>query len=168
MLIQYDTSYKGYDEEKVEDMREQYGKNEITHQNKSSVLKRLAEAFVNPFTIVLFVLAVISFFTDDMPAVVIVLTMVTISGMLRFVQETRSGRAAEKLTEMVETTVTVQRQFTNDETEENASVKLDIPFDELVVGDIIYLAAGDMLPADVRFCQSRKRCRFYVQKTSYC
>lgn len=155
LLIQYDTTYQGFDEEKVEDMRDEYGKNEITHQKKDSVFKRLLEAFVNPFTIVLFALAVISLFTNDIPAVIIVLSMVTISGFLRFVQEIRSGRAAEKLSEMVETTVTVQRLITDEETEEQTSYKFDIPLDELVVGDVIYIAAGDMIPADVRILQAK-------------
>ncbi|MCL2812525.1 MAG: cation-transporting P-type ATPase, partial [Clostridia bacterium] len=109
VLIQYDTSYDGYDREKVEDMRDEHGSNAITRQKRDSVFTRLREAFVNPFTIVLFVLAVISFVTEDWPAAIIVLSMVTISGLLRFVQEFRSGKAAERLTEMVETTVAVQR-----------------------------------------------------------
>jgi len=156
-LIQYDTSYDGYDPEKVEDMRDEYGVNAITRQQKESVLKRLLEAFVNPFTIVLFALAVISFFTGDLPAVIIVLSMVTVSGLLRFVQEFRSGKAAERLTEMVETTVAVQRRPEEDEEEEDTSPssKREIPMDELVVGDVIHLAAGDMIPADVRILQAK-------------
>lgn len=155
LLLQYDTSYDGFDEEKVEEMREEYGENEITQQKKDSILKRLLEAFINPFTIVLFVLAAISFFTGDLPAVVIVVSMVAISGLLSFVQDVRSNDAAEKLTKMVETTVTVQRQSTDEETEETRSEKMEIPLDELVVGDIVHLAAGDMIPADVRILQAK-------------
>lgn len=157
LLIQYDTSYDGFDEEKVEDMRDEHGRNVITHQKRDSIWKRLLEAFVNPFTVVLFILAVISALTGDVPAVVIVTTMVTISGLLRFVQELRSGRAAEKLSEMVETTITAQR-IIEDEGDKNTrpeSVKRDIPLDEVVVGDIVHLAAGDMVPADVRILQAK-------------
>jgi len=155
LLIKYDNTYDGFDEESIEDMREQYGKNIITQQKKTSILKRLLDAFVNPFTIVLFVLSIISFFTNDLPAVIIVLVMVTISGLLRFVQEFRSEKSAEKLSEMVETTVTVQRQIEEKETEKIVSLKTEIPMDELVVGDIVYLAAGDMIPADVRILQAK-------------
>ncbi len=155
LLIKYDNSYDGFDEETVEDMREQYGENKISHQNKTSTLKQLIEAIVNPFTIVLFVLSVIAFFTDDLPAVIIVLAMVTISGLLRFVQEFRSEKSAKRLSEMVETTINVQRQITNEDTEEMSSAKIEIPLDELVVGDIVYLAAGDMIPADVRILQAK-------------
>jgi len=155
LLIQYDTTYLGFDEEQVDDMREEHGKNVMTPQSKETIWKKLFEAFVNPFTVVLFVLSVVSFFSNEMPTVIIVLSMVTISGLLRFFQEMRSGNAAEKLTEMVETTVAVQRQVQDEDTEEVSPVRLELPMDELVVGDIIYLAAGDMIPADIRILQAK-------------
>lgn len=80
---------------------------------------------------------------------VIVLTMVTISGILRLVQEQSSRRAADRLTQLVRTTATVQR------TVDRASQRLEIPMEELVVGDLIHLAAGDMIPADVRILQAK-------------
>jgi len=155
LLIKYDNSYDGFDDDSVEDMRDEYGANVITQQDKTSLLRRLVEAFVNPFTIVLFVLSVIAFFTGDLVAVVIVLVMVTISGLLRFVQELRGSTAAQKLSEMVETTVAVQRQVEDEDTEQTASVKVEIPLDELVVGDVVHLAAGDIVPADLRILQAK-------------
>lgn len=155
LLIQYDNSRDGYDAEKALDMQDMYGENKITRQKKDSVYKRLFSAFINPFTVVLMVLAAISAFTRDYPAVIIVVSMVTISGLLRFIQESRSGAAAERLTEMVETKVTVQRTLEDEETEEEYSAKIDIPLDELVVGDLIYLTAGDMIPADVRILSAK-------------
>ncbi len=156
LLIQYDNSYDGYDDEKVEDMRDQFGANLITKQKEVSIFKRFVEAFINPFTIVLFVLAVISFFTNDIPAVIIVLSMVTISGLLRFIQEFRSKKSADRLSEMVETTITVQRETYNENNEDEAiSEKKEISLDDLVVGDVVYLAAGDMIPADVRILKAK-------------
>ena len=72
--------------------------------------------------------------------------MVVISGTLRFVQESRSGDAAEKLLDMITTTCTVTRK------EEG---KQEIKLDEVVVGDIVYLSAGDMIPADVRILEAK-------------
>ncbi|WP_294363645.1 magnesium-translocating P-type ATPase [uncultured Clostridium sp.] len=155
ILKKYDTSYQGYEESKVELMREEYGKNEITHKKGDSIIKRLVEAFINPFTIILLILAIISFVTDiimaepskkDGTSVIIVTSMVLISGILRFVQETKSNKAAEKLGEMVETTISVARKI--------EGVK-EIPINEIVVGDIIHLAAGDMIPSDVRILKAR-------------
>lgn len=153
LYLKMDTSEKGLDESKVEILRDQFGLNEISHEKKDSVGKKLFEAFINPFTIVLFVLGIISLFTDvilvpkdqrDYSSVVIICIMVTISGVLRFVQELRSSKAAEELKAMVHTTVDVERNG-----------RKEISLQELVPGDIIYLAAGDMIPADVRIIRAK-------------
>ena len=153
LYLKMDTSEKGLDESKVEILRDQFGLNEISHEKKDSVGKKLFEAFINPFTIVLFVLGIISLFTDvilvpkdqrDYSSVVIICIMVTISGVLRFVQELRSSKAAEELKAMVHTTVDVERDG-----------RKEISLQELVPGDIIYLAAGDMIPADVRIIRAK-------------
>ena len=70
----------------------------------------------------------------------------SLSGTLRFVQESRSGNAAEKLLAMITTTCTVTRR---------EQEKIEIPMDDLVVGDIVHLAAGDMIPADVRILEAK-------------
>jgi Mg2+-importing ATPase len=164
LLIQYDNSEAGYDEDDVEEMRDEHGVNVITRHTDDSVLKRFVGAFINPFTVVLIVLAIVSIFTDiilagpgesDITAVVIIITMVVVSGSLRFIQELRSGNAAKRLTEMVETTACAARKFKDKESGETISQKLEIPMDEIVVGDLVYLAAGDMVPADVRIIQAK-------------
>ena len=164
LLIQYDNSIAGYDEEDVEEMRDEHGVNVITRHNENTLLKRFIGAFINPFTIVLIVLAAVSFFTDvvsaapgesDPTAVIIIMTMVIVSGLLRFIQEWRSDSAAKHLTEMVETTACAARKFKDKESGETYSEKKEIPMDEIVVGDVVYLAAGDMVPADVRIIQAK-------------
>ncbi|MDR0443572.1 MAG: magnesium-translocating P-type ATPase [Treponema sp.] len=164
LLIQYENTIAGFDEDDVEEMREEYGVNKITKQSEEPLFKRFFSAFINPFTIVLLALATVSFFTDifwaapgeaDPTAVIIILTMVGVSGMLRFIQELRSGNAAKHLSEMVETTVCAARKYEDEETEEVYSQKKEIPMDEIVVGDVIYLAAGDMVPADVRIISAK-------------
>lgn len=150
LLKQYRTILNGYSEDIATELRNEYGRNEISHEKPEPVYKRLIGAFVNPFTIVLFVLATISLVTDviiaapgdkSLRTVIIICTMVLISGLLRFVQETRSNNSAEKLKAMVHTTATVSR---GDEG------KKEVPLAEIVPGDIVYLSAGDMIPADVR------------------
>lgn len=142
--------------------RARYGSNKVTHEKKKSFPRRLAGAFINPFTAILLCLALVSTMTDmvfpclslfgstpedfDCLTVVIILTMVMISGTLRFVQESRSGSAAEKLLAMITTTCTVTRK---------GQEKVEIPMDELVVGDIVHLSAGDMIPADVRILEAK-------------
>lgn len=156
------TTMRGLDAEAVTLSRTKYGSNKVTHEKKKSLAKRLAGAFINPFTAILFCLAVVSTMTDmvfpyfallgsapedfDPLTVVIILTMVIISGTLRFVQESRSGNAAEKLLAMITTTCTVTRR---------EQEKIEISMDDLVVGDIVHLAAGDMIPADVRILEAK-------------
>ena len=126
LLKNLHTTLRGLDEEGVSISTMKYGSNKVTHEKKKSFLKRLTEAFINPFTIVLFVLAIVSTLTDiifpyfsmlgstpddlNPLTVIIILTMVLISGTLRYVQESRSGNAAEKLLAMITTTCTVTRQ----------------------------------------------------------
>lgn len=83
---------------------------------------------------------------EDPMTVIIIATMVMISGILKFVQETRSGNAAENLLKMITTTTCVIRPSTAEK---------ELPMDEVVVGDIIHLSAGDMVPADVRIFKSK-------------
>ena len=149
------TSAEGVSAAFVGDYRDRYGVNKVTRGKKMSLPKRLAKAFINPFTVILFVLAAVSAFTDiilaepggaDPMAVIIITTMVLISGLLRFVQETRSGHAAENLLKMIKTTTNVRRWETGSR---------EIPLEDVVVGDIVQLAAGDMIPADMRIIQAK-------------
>lgn len=154
LLTSMGSSYSGLNQDLVEISREQHGSNIITQEKKNTVFKKLFRSFFDPFTLVLLALALISFLTDvvfvsaekrDFTAVIIVLVMVLISGSVRFIQEFRSGNAAKKLKEMVKTTIAVER-------EENGTSEL--PVSEIVCGDIIHLAAGDMIPADIRILNS--------------
>ena len=158
----FHTTLRGLEADTVSVNRSKYGTNKVTHEKKKSLAKRVAGAFINPFTAILFCLAFVSTITDmifpyfslfgsvpedfDFLTVVIILTMVFISGTLRFVQESRSGNAAEKLLAMITTTCTVTRI---------GQEKTEIPMDDLVVGDIVHLSAGDMIPADVRILDAK-------------
>ncbi len=160
VLKQFNTTLKGMDESQVTQSRNKYGKNKVTHERQKTLAERLADAFVNPFTAILTFLAAVSCFTDmivpyyqilggepedfDCLTVVIIMCMVLISGTLRFVQESRSGNATAKLLAMITTTCTVTRR---------GQEMVDIPIEDVVVGDIIHLSAGVMLPADCRILE---------------
>lgn len=156
LLVQFDNSYDGFDGEQVEEMRDEYGENSITKQKKESWYGRMFHAFFNPFTVILILIGAFMVTLDsDIIGGGIIFAMVAFSGMLKFVQETRNSVAAEKLTGMVETTVHVRRKILDEDIEEDISRKVEIPLDELVVGDVLYLAAGDMIPADVRILKAK-------------
>lgn len=154
LLGLYNVPAGGLTDALAERSRDEYGANILTNGKKDSAAKRLAEAFISPFTLVLLALAVISVFTDIVFAsagersyatVGIISAMVIISGTLRYVQETRSCNVAEKLTGMLHTTACVER----------GGVKREIPIEEIVVGDLIHLSAGDMIPADLRILTAK-------------
>ncbi|MDD4371038.1 MAG: magnesium-translocating P-type ATPase [Anaerostipes sp.] len=162
VLESLNTTLCGLTEQDVISNRSKYGSNKVTHEKSKPFAKRLASAFINPFTAILFCLAFVSCITDmifplfglfgntaedfDCLTVVIIITMVFISGTLRFVQESRSGNAAEKLLAMITTTCTVDRM---------EQPKQEIALDDAVVGDIVHLSAGDMIPADVRIIDAK-------------
>ena len=139
-----------------------YGRNEVAHEKAPPALVQLLMAFNNPFIYVLLVLALVSLFTDyilplragqetDLSGVIIICTMVTLSGLLRFWQEFRTNRAAQALQSLVRSQVTVLRREAGSETAQ----RQDVDMSELVPGDIILLSTGDQVPADVRLLSSR-------------
>ena len=149
LLAHYGAAPTGLTQEQAERSREEWGRNALTYGKREPVAKRLFSAFINPFTVILLALAVISAVTDialaspgeeNYATVLIIATMVLLSGGLRFVQETRSGNVADKLLGMLHTTACVER----------AGQKAEIPLEEIVAGDLVYLSAGDMIPADLR------------------
>ena len=164
------TAILGLETEQVQENRQKYGINKVEHEKRKPLLHQIAGAFINPFTAVLCCLALVSAFTDMIfpiyslfgcspedfspTTVVIILTMVTLSGTLRFVQESRSGNAAEKLLTLITTTCTVTRR---------GEERMEIPLEEVVAGDIVHLSAGDMLPADVRILEAKD---FFVSQAS--
>ena len=154
LLGLYNVPAGGLTDALAERSRHEYGANILTNGKKDSAAKRLAEAFISPFTLVLLALAVISVFTDIVFAsagersyatVGIISAMVIISGTLRYVQETRSCNVAEKLTGMLHTTACAER----------GGVKREIPIEEIAAGDLIHLSAGDMIPADLRILAAK-------------
>lgn len=154
MLKNLNTTIEGLTNEEAEKRLDTYGYNEINHANKDTLVKKLINAFINPFSVVLILLAMVSFITDyiiastedrSLKTVIIIGAMVTISGSLRFIQEGRSNKAGERLKAMIKTTTMVLRN----------GVAKEISISELVIGDVIKLAAGDMIPADVRIIYAK-------------
>lgn len=143
---------EGLTASQVEQRQDEYGKNFITTGGSNTTLHRLREAVINPFNLVLFVIAVITLFTDvinsarpDFLTVGIILFLITLSSLVAFVQSQRSNAAAEKLSRMISNKADVLRDGN----------QVEIPMDEVVPGDIVRLSAGDMIPADIRFLTTK-------------
>ena len=152
LLRSLDSRIDGLDETAIAERLDRDGINEVGHEKPPHWSIQLLHAFRNPFIIVLLVLAVVQLVTapDDLTGPVIIAVMVGISVILSFSQEFRSSRAAEKLKAMVRNTSTVTRRA-----EDGHAERIEVPVEELVVGDIVHLGAGDMVPADLRLLAAK-------------
>jgi P-type Mg2+ transporter len=146
----------GLTDAEVESRRERYGRNEVAHEKPPTWYAELGRAFANPFNILLTILATVSGATGDREAMTVIGFMVVFSTGLRFIQEFRSNKSAQALRALVRTSTTVERAGDEfDPSSTPATRRREIPMDELVPGDIVYLSAGDMIPADVRLIAAK-------------
>src|ERR1700677_1304788 len=158
IFVLLDTQETGLTEAQVGEKQEKFGPNEVAHKKAPAWYIQLLQAFLNPFIGILIVIAIVSLITDvflaapgdrDYKTLIVVSIMVMLSSLLRFWQEFRSNLAAEQLKSMVKTTATVLRSVVPGPGRQEVDIK------EIVPGDIIFLSAGDMIPADCRILQSK-------------
>jgi len=140
VLSKLNTNPNGLKQAEVEKRLGQYGPNQVAKEKRRTWLMRLWDNIKNPLVILLITLGIISYLTGDLRGTIVILLMVILGIVLRYVQESRADKAAEKLKAMVSTTTSVVRDGKHQE----------IPLAELVPGDIVTFSAGDMIPADVR------------------
>lgn len=152
LFVHLSATQAGLTSEEAENRQDEFGKNVITIGNKNTAWRRLREAVLNPFNVILLLITVITYFTDvvasskpDYLTVIIILSLVFLSSLVAFVQSQRSNTAAEKLSKMISNKADVWRD----------EKLIDTALDEVVPGDIVRLSAGDMLPADVRFLTTK-------------
>lgn len=138
LFLNLRTSLRGLSAEDAQSRLEEYGPNEVSAQKPTPALFLFLQAFKDPFVYVLALLAIVSLVTKDFEAAIVMTLMILASVLITFIQEYRSQKASIELKEMIENTAAITR---NGETKE-------IPMDEVVPGDILTLATGDMIPAD--------------------
>ena len=132
------------------------GPNEVEHEKPRGWWIHLWRCYVDPFNLLLTVLAVVSWLSSDAKATTVIGVMVLLSTLIRFVQEGRSRHAAESLKALVGNTTTVlRRDATARVVAAPASSSLEIPLRDLVSGDVVVLSAGDMIPADCRVLSAK-------------
>lgn len=152
VLQDVDTSRNGLTHTEAALRLERHGSNVIAQERAPRWYVQLAKAYANPFIAVLVFLAAVMYWQDPAdPGVIILSVMVGISGLLRFWQEYRSGRAADALKRLVTTTCAVQRRAGSG----SGPTTFEIPMDQVVPGDVVKLAAGDLIPADLRLITAK-------------
>ena len=151
----FQTTPHGLSPKEVEQRQSYYGKNEIEHEKRKNPVTMLIKAFINPFIGILTTLIVISYLLDvwivapdetDWTSIIIIATMILLSAIIRFWQDWKASLSSEALQKMVKNTCSVRR---------SAQDVTEIPIEELVSGDIVMLAAGDMIPADIRIIETK-------------
>ncbi len=160
---EFHTHQDGLTEAQVEDIRSVIGLNEVEHEKPLPWWMHLWFCYKNPFNLLLSLLAVVSYLTEDMKAAIVISSMVVLSTTMRFIQESRSNKAADKLKEMVSNTATVIRHHPADRKSRRdgfalnaiGSRNIELPIRLLVPGDLVRLSAGDMIPADLRIITAK-------------
>ena len=141
------TCTEGLNTQEADALRVQHGLNEVEHEQPLPWWVHLWHCYKNPFNLLLTLLAVISWLTEDMKAATVIFSMVVLSTLLRFWQEAKSNKAADALKAMVSNTATVLRR--------DEAKRIELPIKQLVPGDLIVLSAGDMIPADCRVLSAK-------------
>lgn len=152
LLEKYGTSLEGISIVDVDEKIDQYGKNTIDIKDSNTIWHRLKDAFINPFNIVLMIVALITFFTDvvlatnkDYATFILIISTVFISAIISLKEQTKSDNASKKLKKMITNKMEVIR--------DGNQATIDI--ENIVPGDIVKLSSGDMIPGDVRFIETK-------------
>ncbi len=145
-------SEQGLDADEVHDRRTRFGWNATANHKKMGFLREIYQRCKNPLVVQLLAIAAVSFAMGDLRATIMVGAMALLSVGLGYYQESRAGRAVEKLQAMVRTTCVALR----------GGKETELLMDQLVPGDIVILAAGDMIPADLRLLSTKD---FFVSQS---
>lgn len=159
VLQNHRSTAQGLRQDEAAERLERHGANTVEQERAPRWFVQFAKAFWNPFILVLLALDAVMLWqwlqvADEEPfdpGIAILATMVLVSGALRFWQEYRSGRAASALRALVTTTTAVERRAGRGA--DPATV--EIPMEQVVPGDIVRLAAGDLVPADLRLLTAK-------------
>ena len=146
----FKTSYAGVSVVDIDDRLEEYGKNTIEIKNRNTLLHKIREAIINPFNIVLLIVAAITLCTDvifsekkDYATFVLIISIILISAAISLKEQTKSDNAAKKLKKMISNKMDVIRD----------KIQTTVDVENIVPGDIVKLSSGDMIPGDVRFLE---------------
>ena len=149
VLQEVKSSQQGLTQEEAEKRLRENGKNKLQDAPKQSLLSRFLDQLKDPMIIILIAAAIVSGVTaayanESFADVFIIMIVVIINAILGVYQESKAEKAIEALQKMAAATSKVLR---------NGAV-VSVKSEDLVVGDIILLEAGDAVPADARILES--------------
>ena len=135
---------KGLTSEEVQKRHEQFGFNELAEGKRKSTLQVFLEQFKDFLVIILIVAALISAFLGEIESTAVIMVVVILNAILGTVQHVKAEQSLNSLKALSSPTAKVLRN----------GQMIEIPSKEVVVGDILYLDAGDYVPADGRLMES--------------
>ena len=149
VLLETKSSVEGLTSAEAEKRLAENGKNKLAEGKKISLLRRFINQLMDPMILILLaaagisgVLAVVE--NESFTDVIIILAVVIINAVLGVYQESKAEKAIEALQEMSAATSKVLRD----------GKIMSVPSEELVVGDVVLLEAGDAVPADGRLIEN--------------
>lgn len=137
---QLDTTEAGITKKEGKNRLIRDGKNVVIKDDNKSPFYFLAMSFKDEFIIILLILAIINFFLGDKIGSIIIVIIAFISALIRFFQEYSVYKFNKKLKASIYSTVNVLRDNTS----------MEIKVEDVVVGDIVKLNAGTIIPADLK------------------
>lgn len=153
-LARLQASAEGLSTARAEQNREEYGANTIKTNKQASIWKMLLESFTTPYTLILIVVTLLTIFTNYIMiphneegnyTTLIMGIMIVISVVINFSQKVYISKVEDKLFERVNVTTNIKRD----------GESVELPTEDVVVGDVINIKAGDMIPADMKLLTSK-------------
>ncbi|MGD6853415.1 MAG: HAD-IC family P-type ATPase, partial [Candidatus Bathyarchaeia archaeon] len=145
VIYRLNSSPQGLSSDQATERIEVYGTNELAKEHKHSAIKEFLAHFKSPLVIILLIASIITGAFGQLANTGIILTIIFVSVILDYYQENKAEKAAALLKQKVTTTATVLRD----------NIKQEIKLPEIVPGDLIYLSAGDITPADARVINAK-------------
>ena len=155
LLKKFNTSIDGLSDSQIKQNISTYGSNNTSSKKEIPVIVQFFKSFINPFVFVLLIIAIISYLTgvlfvpksqQSWSQINIIIFLIVLGGIIQFTQEYKSGKAAKALENFVKSTCLVKRN--------NSSFE-QIETKNLVVGDIVKLKTGDIVPADLKILECK-------------
>ncbi|MEG0661970.1 MAG: cation-translocating P-type ATPase, partial [Anaerovoracaceae bacterium] len=141
---EFDTSSEGLTEEQVQKSREKYGENKLEEKKKKSIFQIFLEQFKDLLVIILIIAAIISMITGNVESTIVIIAVIILNSILGTVQYVKAEKSLDSLKNLSAPTAKVIRN----------GEQMEIPASSLVVGDIVKLEAGDVVPSDGRIIES--------------
>lgn len=159
-IKQYNLSINGLSSQEAQDLLHKNGVNQVSQAKPKKWYNYFFESLFSSFNTILLGITLVLLYTDviipetpNYANIIVILVLVSASTLLEFFEEFRSNRAAEKLKELVGTTVLVIRD----------GEEIKIPIHDITIGDIVLLSSGSMIPADLRIIEAKD---LYVGQSS--